>query len=153
MSAHNHAWCKGCRPDITTAPGEYKVKSCGKSHAHCRECNPEVGRAIGLTRMEIGFRVPLEEALVLGHQIHGQNTRSRLVEAGIWEDRCTKCGVGPEWEDEPLALQVDHKDGNVFNSVLENLRLLCPNCHSQTETYAAKNRTYKREMASPDVSP
>lgn len=51
---------------------------------------------------------------------------------------CKKCGLPPEWMGEPLTLQVDHIDGNSDNNNPENLRLLCPNCHTQTPTHGSK---------------
>lgn len=53
--------------------------------------------------------------------------------------KCSECGLGPNWNNKPLTLQVDHIDGDNQNNDLDNLRLLCPNCHSQTETFAGKN--------------
>jgi transposase len=47
---------------------------------------------------------------------------------------CTTCGLGPEWNGKPLTLELDHIDGDRLNNELSNLRLLCPNCHAQTET-------------------
>lgn len=54
--------------------------------------------------------------------------------------RCEICGNEGEWMGKKLSLQLDHKDGDNKNNLLENLRFLCPNCHTQTETYAGKNR-------------
>lgn len=51
---------------------------------------------------------------------------------------CSICGVGEEWAGKPLTLQLDHIDGNSDNDLPINLRVLCPNCHSQTETYGSK---------------
>lgn len=53
---------------------------------------------------------------------------------------CATCGIEPIWNGMTLTLQVDHVDGNNKNNNIENLRLLCPNCHSQTETWGVKNR-------------
>ena len=50
-----------------------------------------------------------------------------------------KCGNEGEWCGHPLSLQLDHVDGNSLNHVLSNLRWLCPNCHSQTVTFAGRN--------------
>jgi|SRR6187402_713782 len=47
---------------------------------------------------------------------------------------CTECDQEPVWNEKPLSLQVDHIDGNSDNNLPNNLRLLCPNCHSQQET-------------------
>jgi DNA-directed RNA polymerase subunit N (RpoN/RPB10) len=49
-------------------------------------------------------------------------------------NECVACGLGPSWNEKPLTLELDHIDGNRLNNELGNLRLLCPNCHAQTET-------------------
>ncbi len=48
---------------------------------------------------------------------------------------CTLCGQGPEWNGKVLVLQLDHENGDCTDNRLENLRFMCPNCHSQTETF------------------
>jgi hypothetical protein len=62
--------------------------------------------------------------------------------------RCRICLLS-EWMGKPIPLDLDHKDGDATNNRLENVRLICPNCHAQTETYKAKNighgRHYRRE--------
>ena len=62
----------------------------------------------------------------------------RLVDEGYKEYKCENCGI-TEWLGKPIALQLDHIDGNHKNNSLSNLKILCPNCHSQTDTYAGKN--------------
>lgn len=52
---------------------------------------------------------------------------------------CVECGI-ENWNGKPLALQLEHKDGNPENNHISNLCLICPNCHSQTDTFAGKNR-------------
>lgn len=65
--------------------------------------------------------------------------KRRLLRAGILEYRCYVCGL-TEWNGQPLSLQLDHINGVHLDHRIENLRLLCPNCHSQTETFAGKNK-------------
>lgn len=64
----------------------------------------------------------------------------RFLEATGIPNECVFCGLGPVWNGAPLTLQLDHINGINTDHRLENLRLLCPNCHSQTPTYAGKRR-------------
>ncbi|WP_229073126.1 HNH endonuclease [Actinoplanes sp. DH11] len=65
--------------------------------------------------------------------------RRALVQTGR-AYRCATCGIGAEWNSRPITLQVDHIDGRFWDCRPHNLRFLCPNCHSQTPTYAGRNR-------------
>ena len=62
--------------------------------------------------------------------------------------KCSCCGIS-EWNNKAIVLEIDHIDGNFENNRPENLRFICPNCHSQTDTYKGKNvgngRHYRRE--------
>lgn len=53
--------------------------------------------------------------------------------------KCEKCGL-QEWQGQKIPLQVHHIDGNHYNNIIDNLQILCPNCHAQTDTYAGKNK-------------
>lgn len=63
--------------------------------------------------------------------------KNRLLEAGLFEHQCSICGIS-EWMGKPIVIELDHIDGTKNHS-LTNLRMLCPNCHSQTDTYKSKN--------------
>lgn len=65
--------------------------------------------------------------------------KQRLVKGKYLEYKCACCGIN-EWQNKPITLQLDHINGNNRDHRLENLRFLCPNCHSQTNTYAGKNK-------------
>lgn len=60
--------------------------------------------------------------------------RNRLVKEGVLKNECYECGL-TEWGKEPLTLELDHKNGGSRDNRVKNLRLLCPNCHSQTPTW------------------
>ena len=65
--------------------------------------------------------------------------KERLVREGKLEYKCQNCGI-KEWQSKPLSLHLDHINGKNNDHRIENLRFLCPNCHSQTDTYAGRNK-------------
>ena len=69
---------------------------------------------------------------------NNKSNYKKLINAGIPE-KCDICGIS-EWNGEPIKLQVHHKDGDRLNNEINNLQILCPNCHSQTDNWCAKNR-------------
>lgn len=74
----------------------------------------------------------------------------RLLRAGLLEYACSICGID-EWRGRPISLQLDHVNGVSDDHRLENLRLLCPNCHSQTESFAGRNKARRaRRLVAPD---
>jgi hypothetical protein len=85
--------------------------------------------------------MPLEELLV-GRRCRN-HVKGRLLRAGILENRCEECGIS-EWRGKPLSIHIDHINGVRDDHRLENLRMLCPNCHSQTDTYGARNKRRRR---------
>ena len=83
-------------------------------------------------------RKDTDEYLVLGSKIRTTDLKRRLINEGYVANACSKCGLGPEWDSLPLTFHLHHKNGNSRDNRLENLCLLCPNCHSQTDTYCSK---------------
>lgn len=65
--------------------------------------------------------------------------KKRLIKEKVLEYKCASCGIF-EWNKKEISLQLDHIDGDSHNHKLENLRLMCPNCHSQTDTWCGKNK-------------
>lgn len=101
-----------------------------------RRRSPREGRPV--PRKGVRRGVPLEDLLVLGRVTSGSVLGRRLVTAGLLQDCCAGCG-GTAWQGEPIPLELDHTNGDRTDNRLENLRLLCPNCHALTPTYRGRN--------------
>ena len=82
----------------------------------------------------------LEDILVSGCTYTNMTRlKKRILREGLLGDKCSICGI-KEWNGKPLVLQLDHINGDNRDNRIENLRLLCPNCHSQTETFCRKKK-------------
>lgn len=85
------------------------------------------------------FKISLDEILEGKHpQYQTYKLKNRLIKEGLKENKCECCGI-MDWNQAPLNMELDHIDGNRTNHSLRNLRMICPNCHAQTDTYRAKN--------------
>lgn len=82
--------------------------------------------------------IPLVEILQDNRSYKSSDLKKRLIKEGLKEDKCEICGCSNKWNGKPLTLQLDHINGNHSDNRLENLRIVCPNCHSQTETFSNK---------------
>lgn len=67
--------------------------------------------------------------------------KQKLIKLGIKQNKCEICGC-KDWQGKPLQMQLHHIDGNPKNHLLNNLQMLCPNCHSQTENFTARNKRH-----------
>lgn len=85
-------------------------------------------------------RTPLSEVLTENSSFNPYHLKKRLLKEGLLVEQCLVCGIGPEWQGRPLSLQLDHINGIKEDNRIENLRIICPNCHSQTVTYASRNK-------------
>ncbi len=88
----------------------------------------------------------LDELLSIRPNERKGNLREMLIKSGR-EYFCEECGQSPRFNGKKLVLQVDHKNGISHDHRLENLRFLCPNCHTQTDTYSWKNVRRKRLLS------
>ena len=92
-----------------------------------------------------GIATPLSLVLIEDSTYSRGQLKLRLLKYGLLNNVCYECGVGQEWNGKPLSLQIDHINGIGNDNRIENLRILCPNCHTQTDNYAGKNISIKHE--------
>ncbi len=71
--------------------------------------------------------------------LNSTRIKQYLFKNNLVINECAVCKLPPKWNDKPLTLQLDHINGDHFDNRVENLRLICPNCHSQTDTYTGRN--------------
>lgn len=90
-------------------------------------------------KTRISKRVDLQEILEGKHPYFQTfKLKNRLIKAGIKKHKCEKCGID-KWNDEPIKCELHHINGDCTDHKLDNLIMLCPNCHSQTDNYTSKN--------------
>ena len=90
---------------------------------------------------------PIETYLVRGRAVNRYHLKGRLLAAGLKTNRCERCGLS-RWRGKHLAMALHHVNGDGKDNRLENLMLLCPNCHAQTPNFSGRNRRMKRRKAS-----
>ena len=82
---------------------------------------------------------PLDKILVENSTYTNVNClRKRLINENVLKGKCNNCGR-VKWMGEKIPLELEHKNGKVFDHRIENLELLCPNCLALTKTYRGKN--------------
>ena len=83
-----------------------------------------------------------------GDFIQSHMLKIKLIEDGVKEHKCENCGLG-DWLGNKISLELHHIDGNRFNNELNNLQILCPNCHSMTDNYSGKKNIKEIKLKKP----
>lgn len=87
-------------------------------------------------------KATLERHLKKNHKVKSHSLRLLLIETGERKAKCEQCGR-KTWNGEAIPLELHHVDGDKLNNLLENLMILCPNCHAQTPNHAGKGKRRK----------
>lgn len=122
---------------IVPAGGNYKtIKNKISIHnidiSHFRGQSWNKGKKTGPKR-------PIEDYLLNKKNIQSWKLKKRLLQEKLFEPKCYEC-TNTTWMDNPIPLELHHIDGNNENNNLDNLTLLCPNCHALTDNYRGKNK-------------
>lgn len=91
-------------------------------------------------KFDFKARIPLEDILIKGSSFQSFKLKNRLFAAHIKKPECELCGWAQTSEDGRIPLELDHINGDRYDNRIENLRILCPNCHSLQPTHRGKNQ-------------
>jgi hypothetical protein len=86
---------------------------------------------------------PIADVLSAGRRRNRHHVKTRLFLAGLKQACCERCGLA-DWYGTTLSLELHHVNGDGLDNRLENLLLLCPNCHSQTDTWGGRNKRLRQ---------
>lgn len=103
-----------------------------------------ISKEQNLKNIHFNNTIPINEVLIENSNYYNSTgLKKKLLVNNLLIYKCAICGNSGVWNNNPISLQLDHINGVNNDNRLENLRFLCPNCHSQTETFCGKNLSMK----------
>ncbi len=114
-------------------------KNYGSIKNRIEKQNLDISHFLRFRSMPNKSKIPLHKITVINSNYSTYDLKRRLIEELGWEYNCAFCDIGGIYNGKPLKLQLDHINGVNNDHRLDNLRLLCPNCHSQTSTFSGRN--------------
>lgn len=114
---------------------QYRIEALGLDTSHFKGMGWNRG-----TKYHTSVRPPLESLLVVGSRVQSYKLKQRLFEEGLKNPQCELCGWAERSADGRIPVELDHINGDRYDNRLENLRILCPNCHSLQATHRGKNK-------------
>lgn len=103
----------------------------------------KMGSSSNLGRKFVSTKIPLIDVMIENSTYCRSHLKRRILEEKLIEYKCEHCNLTNLWNNKKLVLHLEHKNGISNDNRLENLCFLCPNCHSQTDTYAGKRQKRK----------
>jgi transposase-like protein len=122
----------------------HSIRECAREFGFCTETWHRAVR-VGLLRSRPAA-APIDTYLVKGRKVNRHHLKGRLLDSGLKTHRCEVCGIA-EWLGKPLSMSLHHVNGDGDDNRLENLQLLCANCHSQTPNFGSRNARRTRTLA------
>lgn len=118
--------------------GNHKTLKCRMEKLNVDYSHIPKGTNSNLGRSFFREKIPLENILVENSTYNRNDLKKRIKKENLLPNKCNMCGQHPMWNNKRLVLVLDHINGVYNDNRLANLRLLCPNCHSQTSTFAGR---------------
>jgi Zn finger protein HypA/HybF involved in hydrogenase expression len=150
--------------DGSFGSGKYCSKACANSRVRTEETKKKISEGVKTSvKFVEGNKQRFVDYKQLGKKLkqiadnkileadYNTLTYDRLKKRIVLEQnqKCNHCGID-KWNNKPIVLELEHIDGNHSNNERENLEAICPNCHSQTDTWRGRNKTNKRLKISDD---
>jgi transposase-like protein len=122
----------------------HSIRECARVFGFCLDTWHRAVR-VGLLKSRPAA-APIDTYLVNGRKVNRYHLKMRLLESGLKMHRCEVCGIAA-WQGKPLSMSLHHVNGDGNDNRLENLQLLCANCHSQTPNFGSRNSKRTRTLA------